>query len=40
MLVYIAGPLFTEYEAKQRLYEGEKLETLLSKNIKYVNVEH
>ncbi len=32
MLVYIAGPLFSEYEAKQRLYEGEKLETLLSKN--------
>ena len=30
--MYIAGPLFTEYEAKQRLYEGEKLETLLSKN--------
>ncbi len=32
MLVYIAGPLFTEYEAKQRLLEGDVLSKCLKDN--------
>ena len=32
MIVYIAGPLFTEYEAKQRLLEEEMIASCLKTN--------